>query len=94
MLLANKLRSIEISGFVMDIRSHNSAQSKELKRIRDEIKWLVGEKLGYDPDSTGEGRREVEEYFAGVIISGAGEWVAIQCELMEKRGKDLTEEGN
>lgn len=60
----------------MDLRSHNSRQFTELQRIHREVKWLVGEKLGYDPDSTEEGRRQVREYLAGVIVSGAGEWLA------------------
>ena len=57
-------------------RNHNSAQINDLRKIRAEVKWLVGEKLGYDPDTTKEGRAEVEKYLAGVIISGAGNWMA------------------
>ena len=55
-------------------KEYNQLQRQRLKKVRDEVKWLVGERLGYDPDTTDEGRREVEVYFAGVIVSGVGIW--------------------
>ncbi len=62
----------------MSLFHHNSAEIPEIKKIRDEVKWYIGEKLGYDPSTTEEGRKMVEEYLAGVIVSGAGEWLAKQ----------------
>jgi hypothetical protein len=58
------------------VARRNGAQMAELQRIKRECRWYVGERLGYDPMSTVEGRQEVELYFVGVISSGAGAWLA------------------
>lgn len=63
---------------VMGLKEYNAGQRQRLQKVRDEVKWYVGERLGYDPDTTEEGRLEVEDYFARVIISGVGAWSASQ----------------
>lgn len=56
---------------------YNSAQFSELRRIHDEIKWLAGEELHYDPETTPSGRKIVEDTFAQVILDrNAGKWLA------------------
>jgi hypothetical protein len=60
----------------LSLQAHNTNQFDDLKRIKQEVKWYVGEKLGYNPDETPEGQKEVSDYLAGVIISGAGKWMS------------------
>jgi hypothetical protein len=61
----------------MSLKAYNFSQIKELHRIRGEVKWLIGEQLGFDPSTTPEGRALVEDAFSKVILErGAGEWLA------------------
>lgn len=69
---------------LMNLKTYNSKQKEELSRIKNEVKWLVGERLGYDPSSTREGQIQVETYFAEVLISGAGRYLS---ELVQKNEK-------
>jgi hypothetical protein len=69
-----------------EVRAHNKAQFARLTKIKEEIKWLVGEELHYDPDSTPEGRARVELYLAECLKDkGTGEYLA---ELVRKMMKE------
>lgn len=58
------------------LHQYISAESAELHRIFDEVKWYVGEELGRDPRNSPEDMRIVKDRFASVILSGAGAWLA------------------
>lgn len=58
------------------LHQYISAESAELHRIFNEVKWYVGEELGRDPRNNPEDMMIVNERFAGVILSGAGAWLA------------------
>jgi len=58
------------------LHQYISAESAELHRIFNEVKWYVGEELGRDPRNNPDDMRIVNERFAGVILSGAGAWLA------------------
>ena len=62
----------------MSTRDHNNRESKMLEKIRDDSAWLVGERLGYDPTTTSEGRAAIELEMADAILRLAGAWMARQ----------------
>ena len=60
-----------------ELKAYNLAQFAKMREIRKEVKWFVGEILHYDPDTTPEGRAQVELYLAACLKdNGTGEYLA------------------
>ena len=60
----------------MHLRRYNELQQKELQRVRDEIKWYLGEQLHHDPYLNQTDRTTIEDRFAEIIIKGFGAYLA------------------
>lgn len=59
-------------------RQHNESQLDALKELEGRCAWYIGEKLGYDPTTTEEGKRLIREEMNTVILCGMGAWLAMK----------------
>lgn len=58
-------------------------QKKEIDRVKDEIKWYLGEELNRDPSLSKEDMKIVRVRLSNIILSGFGEYLST---LINKSG--------
>ena len=56
----------------MNLKRYNRAELAVMRTVRDQLKWYLGEELGFDPDLTPESQMELELRFAQWVTTGGG----------------------
>ena len=57
------------------LQKYNTAEVELMQTVRDQLKWQLGEELGFDPASDPDASIELEMRFAKWITTGGGEWL-------------------
>jgi hypothetical protein len=56
----------------MTLKKYNTAEISQLEAVRDRLKWLLGEELGFDPQTDPEALQEVERRLAHWLLDEHG----------------------
>jgi hypothetical protein len=56
----------------MNLKKYNLAEVKQLSDIRDRLKWLLGEEIGFDPRTDPKALAEVENRLAHWLLEENG----------------------
>jgi hypothetical protein len=72
------------------LQKYNTAEVELMQTVRDQLKWCLGEELGFDPSSDPDASIELEMRFAKWITTGGGEWLRSLPQINEiyTNGKD------
>jgi len=56
----------------MTLKTYNTAEISQLEAVRDRLKWLLGEELGFDPQTDPKALQEVERRLAHWLLDEHG----------------------
>jgi hypothetical protein len=56
----------------MTLKKYNTAEISQLEAVRDRLKWLLGEELGFDPQTDPKALQEVERRLAHWLLDEHG----------------------
>ena len=56
----------------MKLEKYNKAEIQQMEAIRDRIKWVLGEELGFDPQTDPRALQEVERRLAHWLLDEHG----------------------
>lgn len=56
----------------MTLKKYNQAEIQQMRAVGDRLKWLLGEELGFDPQTDPQALQEVERRLASWLLDEHG----------------------